>query len=194
MNLIVGLGNPGRRYAATRHNVGWRVMETLRRRWGGPDWRETFQAELAECRPRGRRVALVRPLTYMNRSGGPVSQAAAFWKVAPADVLVVLDDMALPLGRLRLKAGGSDGGHNGLASVLQALGTTDVPRLRAGIGPAPLTDEHVDFVLSPFREGERPAVDRMVDRAADAALCWLTEGLDEAMTRFNRPVPDDGDA
>jgi PTH1 family peptidyl-tRNA hydrolase len=188
MKLIVGLGNPGAKYADTRHNVGWRVAEELARRTGAGAWKEKFGGRVAQARVAGRRLAILEPLGFMNCSGAAVRQAADFWKVEPADLLVVLDDMNLELGRLRLRASGSDGGHNGLASVMEHLGHGGFARLRAGIGPAPPIEQHVDFVLSPFRAEERPAVDRMIEEAADAAECWLRDGLQEAMNRFNGPA------
>jgi PTH1 family peptidyl-tRNA hydrolase len=187
MKLIVGLGNPGAEYAATRHNVGWRVVEELAGRCDEPGWREKFDAAVAEARLADRKVALARPLTYMNRSGLAVRQMVEFWKLEGEDLLVVLDDMNLDLGRLRLRPDGSAGGHNGLESVIQELGHDRFPRLRLGIGPAPGADQHVDFVLSPFAAAERPLVAEAVAQAADACRCWIQSGLQEAMNRFNRP-------
>lgn len=188
MKLIVGLGNPGAKYANTRHNVGWRIAEELARRVGAVAWREKFNGRVAEARVAGERLGVLEPLGFMNCSGVSVRQAMDFWKVEPADLLVVLDDMNLEVGRLRLRPNGSDGGHNGLASVIEHLGHDAFARLRAGTGPAPPIEQHVDFVLSPFAAEERSAVDRMVAQAADAAECWLREGLEEAMNRFNRPA------
>ncbi len=187
MRLIAGLGNPGCRYADTRHNIGWRVAEELARRWDVEAWMRKFGAFVAEARTGGRKVALVRPRRYMNRSGSSVREAMDFWKLEPEGLLVVVDDMDLDLGRLRLRPGGSDGGHNGLASVIAHLGHERFARLRVGIGPAPAQDEHVDFVLSPFAAAERPAVERAIESAADAAECWVQRGLEEAMNRYNRP-------
>jgi PTH1 family peptidyl-tRNA hydrolase len=186
MKLIVGLGNPGPEYAGTRHNVGWRVAEDLALRAGGAGWRAKFDAAIAEVRLADEKVALARPLTYMNRSGMAVRQMTDFWKVVSADLLIVLDDMALDVGRLRLRADGSAGGHNGLASIIQALGHDCFPRLRIGIGPAPQVEQHADFVLSPFTKAEKPLVDEAIIQAADACECWIRHGLPEAMNRFNR--------
>jgi PTH1 family peptidyl-tRNA hydrolase len=188
MKLIVGLGNPGAKYAATRHNVGWRIVEEVARRAGASAWKAKFDGRVAEIRLAGQTVAILEPIVFMNRSGGSVRQAADFWKVEPADLLVALDDLNLELGRLRLRPGGSDGGHNGLASVIEHLGHEAFPRLRVGIGPAPPPEEHAAFVLAPFTADERPAVERAVLGAADAAECWVRDGLDEAMNRFNRPA------
>jgi PTH1 family peptidyl-tRNA hydrolase len=187
MKLIVGLGNPGSQYADTRHNVGWRVIERLACRAGVASWREKFDATVAETQGAGGKVVLARPLTWMNRSGLAVRQMADFWKLEGEDLLVVLDDMALDLGRVRLRPDGSAGGHNGLESVITELGHDRFPRLRVGIGPAPGPEGHADFVLSPFREEERPVIAEVIEQAADAAGCWVSEGLQEAMNRYNRP-------
>lgn len=188
MKLIVGLGNPGPEYAATRHNVGWRVAEGLAVRAGGAGWREKFDAAVAEVRLADEKVALARPLTYMNRSGLAVRPMLDFWKVESGDLLIVLDDMYLDAGRLRLRPDGSAGGHNGLASIIQALGHDRFPRLRVGIGPAPRVEHHADFVLSPFTKAEKPLVDEAIIQAADACECWIRYGLSEAMNRFNGTV------
>jgi len=188
MQLIVGLGNPGRPYAGTRHNIGWRVAEAVADRAGLGPWREKFDALLAEGPRRGRKVAVARPTTFMNESGRSVRQMVDFWRLDPADLLVIVDDMALDLGRLRLRAAGSAGGHNGLASIVAHVGHEAFARLRVGIGPAPERDDHVDFVLGPFSKEEQPAVAEAVAQAVDAALVWLDRGVEAAMNQFNRPV------
>jgi PTH1 family peptidyl-tRNA hydrolase len=190
MKLIVGLGNPGCRYEATRHNVGWRVADTLAARGGAAAWREKFDAALAEVVLAGQKVALVRPMTYMNLSGIAVRQAMDFWKLGPADVLVLMDDLALEVGRLRVRAAGSAGGHNGLASVLQHLGTDAVTRVRVGIGAAPSPEEGADYVLAPFTPAEQPVIEEALERAADAAECWVAKGTEATMNRFNRAEQD----
>ncbi len=207
MKLIVGLGNPGPRYAATRHNVGWRVAEMLAARAGAGPWREKYDAAVAEAHWGGRKVALARPLAYMNNSGLPVRQLTDFWKVESADLLVVSDDLALDLGHIRLRGDGSAGGHRGLESIIAHLGHDQFGRLRVGIGPcsarqdggratqgeaepAPPPAEHAAFVLSEFTAAERPVIEAAIARAADAVECWMTEGLQEAMNRFNRPQED----
>jgi len=194
MKLIVGLGNPGARYAETRHNVGWRVAEELAGRTGAGPWKEKFGARVTEARRGGEKVVVAQPLTYMNRSGIAVRLVVDFWKVANTDLLVVMDDLALELGRIRLRSGGSDGGHNGLESVIAHLGSEAFPRLRVGIGPGPVAEEQADFVLAPFAEAERPVIAEAITRAADAAECWTTEGLEAAMNRFNPagPTPETG--
>jgi PTH1 family peptidyl-tRNA hydrolase len=192
MKLIVGLGNPGSRYAATRHNMGWRVAEALAVRMGADSWREKLDAAVAETLWHGRKVILARPLTFMNLSGLAVRQLADFWKVETRDILVVSDDLALEAGRIRLRPRGSDGGHNGLESVIAHLGTEEFARLRVGIGPAPPAAEHAAFVLSEPAASEKPALAEAIERAADAAECWITHGLAEAMNRFNLPAGQAG--
>lgn len=186
MRLIVGLGNPGPRYADTRHNMGWRVAEALAARAATGPWKEKFDAAVSEGPWHGTKVVLARPLTFMNHSGLAVRQMLEFWRLEASDLLVIVDDMAIDLGRIRLRTEGSDGGHNGLASVIAHLGHDRFARLRVGIGPPPPPEEHVEFVLAPFAKGERPAVAEAVERAADAAECWMTQGPEEAMNRFNR--------
>ncbi len=186
MKLIVGLGNPGPEYAETRHNAGWRVAARLAERAGVGRWREKFSAFCAETRVEEEKVVLMRPVTYMNRSGRSVRSALDFWKMEIENLLVIVDDMHLDLGRLRIRPDGSAGGHNGLASVAEAVGREDYPRLRLGIGPAPAPEEHVSFVLGPFRPEERGEADAMIERAADAAQCWIRDGLEEAMNRYNQ--------
>jgi len=190
MHLIVGLGNPGPEYAETRHNVGWRVAERLAERAGAGRWRERFEALLIETRLAGRPVLLARPMTYMNESGRVVRRLVEFWKLEADRLLVVVDDLALGLGRLRLRPEGSAGGHKGLVSVAEHLGHGAYPRLRVGIGPLPEGWDGADFVLGRFTKAERPVVERAVQRAADAAEVWLAEGIEAAMNRFNGPAGD----
>jgi len=188
MKLIVGLGNPGREYAATRHNVGWRVAEALAGRAGLESWREKFEALLAEGRLAGQRIVLARPVTYMNESGRAVRPMMDFWKLEPANLLVALDDMALDLGRIRLRPAGSAGGHNGLESIVRHLGHERFARLRVGIGPPPSAEAGADYVLTRFAEDEQATIDEAVRRAADAAETWIRTGLEAAMNRFNQAV------
>jgi PTH1 family peptidyl-tRNA hydrolase len=192
--LLVGLGNPGRRYEGTRHNVGFdavdRILESFGGRWGK---RDDVAAE-AEAEIEGRPVTFMKPLTYMNLSGEPVSAWARAHSIERTEVLVYLDDMALPLGKLRLRERGSDGGHRGLASVLSSLGGTDVPRVRIGIRP-PGTEggeagieELADFVLAPFTAEERPVVDEVLLRVVSATRMILSEddgGMRKAMSLYN---------
>lgn len=197
MRFVVGLGNPGRRYAPTRHNVGFRVVAEVHRRWGfGPE-RDAFDGLAADGRCRrgdaARRVMLFRPMTYMNDSGSAVRKMVDYYKSGREDLLVVLDDMALPLGRLRARAGGSAGGHKGLADVLRALGSPDVARLRLGIGAPPGRMDPTDFVLGCFTEAEADAVGPAVQMAADAVEDWVFGGTTFVMERYNRRPEADPD-
>jgi PTH1 family peptidyl-tRNA hydrolase len=194
--LVVGLGNPGRRYADTRHNLGWRVIDELARAWRLEDEKVRCGGLLlaggAVTRKRAQRpsgnVQLFKPLTYMNESGCAVADLVRECGVDLRDILVVLDDLNLPLGLLRMRAGGSAGGHRGVESVMLHLGTEEFPRLRLGIGPLPAEGPGRDFVLSPFEPEEVPLVERLIEQAARAAECWVKEGLEAAMCRYNGPV------
>jgi PTH1 family peptidyl-tRNA hydrolase len=182
--LVVGLGNPGREYAGTRHNVGFMVAEELARRTGG-SWRGKFSGELAEVRLDGMRLALLRPQTFMNESGRSVAAAVRFLKVEPEDLLVVHDEVDLDPGRLQVRLGGGLAGHNGLRSVAQQVGSPDFARLRIGVGRPERGDPRpvADFVLSEFP----PELDvgALVSRAADAVESVAREGLEEAQNRYN---------
>lgn len=187
MKLLVGLGNPGRRYAGTRHNVGSDAVERLAERAAIPLSQRRFHGRFGRGSLRAADVALLLPETYMNRSGLAVAEALRFLPLEdPArDLLVVYDDADLPLGRLRLRARGSDGGHRGLASVLEALGSRDIPRLRLGVGRPPARIDTVDWVLTPFAPEEREAAAAMRDAAADALESFVEEGIEVAMNRHN---------
>jgi len=191
--VVVGLGNPGRKYARTRHNVGFRVAEALAQRWAmGPE-RKAFDGLFREARveaPREiggppRRVMLLRPLTYMNRSGRAVAALTKYYRIAGEDVLVVLDELALPPGRLRLRTSGSAGGHKGLADVLAAMGDQAVGRLRIGIGPTPAHLDGVEFVLRPFEENELEAIQQAIAWAVDAAEEWVFRPPGDVMAKYN---------
>jgi len=187
---VVGLGNPGRQYEKTRHNVGFRVLDELRRRWGLGQGRAGFQGLLWQTRvaraDQRAKVTLLAPMTYMNLSGRSVGELAAFYRALPPDVLVVLDDMALALGRLRARADGSAGGHNGLIDVLSALGTNEVPRLRIGIGAPVGFADPKDYVLSVFRPDELEAVEQAIRLAAEAVEDWVFHGIEYVMSKYNR--------
>lgn len=185
MKLIVGLGNPGRRYRGTRHNVGWEVIARLAGRAAIRVNEDEGFAEVGRGTIGGRRVLLARPFTYMNVSGEAVRDLRRRHRLRPEDILVVVDDIDLPLGRLRLRAGGSAGGHNGLRSVIEALGTTEFPRLRVGIGRPPEGTDPAEFVLTRFTSEEAPVAQASIERAADAVELAITEGLTAAMNRFN---------
>ena len=185
--VCAGLGNPGSEYEETRHNVGFMVVQELARRHGARFTLRAGVAGTARCTIGGAAVVLVKPLTYMNNSGEALLEALAECGVLPDRLLVVVDDLALALGALRLRPAGSHGGHNGLRSVIGALGTQQFPRLRCGIGvtPPPPRESTADFVLSPFRKEERSAAAAMVLRAADAAEAVAASGLAAAMNEFN---------
>lgn len=187
MKLIVGLGNPGRRYRLTRHNVGWEVIARLSARTGIPVDQEDGFSQVGRGSIEGTRVILARPQTYMNVSGEAVRELRRRHRLRPQDILVVVDDLDLPLGRLRLRASGSDGGHNGLKSIIDALGTTDFPRLRIGISRPPEGVDPADHVLTRFSAEEQPVIDAALDRAAEAAAAFVTGGVERAMNRFNPP-------
>jgi PTH1 family peptidyl-tRNA hydrolase len=182
--LVAGLGNPGREYERTRHNVGWLVLDELARRHGG-SWRSKFSGSLAEVRLGDARLALLKPETYMNESGRSVGAAARFFKVEPEQLLVVHDDVDLEPGRLQARAGGGLAGHNGLRSLAQQLGSQDFLRLRIGVGRPGRGDQRSvsDWVLSPFAPEED--VEALVARAADAVEAVAAEGLDRTQARFN---------
>lgn len=184
--LIVGIGNPGPDYARTRHNVGFRVVEVLAKRWGVRRDEARFQSIFAVTRINGNSVGLLKPLTYVNLSGASVQAAVQKLKLPLERLLIVLDDVNLPLGKLRLRPKGSDGGHKGLRSILHALQTDAVPRLRIGVGIPPKGEDLVAFVLSPFAPEEEPLIADAIEKAADAVQVWLTEGMDVAMQKFNR--------
>ncbi len=187
MKLIVGLGNPGKKYAGTRHNVGFEVVDRLAARWGVDLRTEKFHGFFGAGSFRGERVALVKPLTFMNLSGQAVAAVGTFYKLELDDLLVIVDDLALPVGQLRLRQRGSSGGHNGLQDISNRLGTSDWCRLRVGIGE-PIGDS-VSWVLGRFHESELPQMASSMDRAADAAECWMTDGVELSMTRFNGEDP-----
>ena len=184
--LIVGLGNPGGQYDNTRHNAGFLVADELARRGGFSIQRARFKALTAAAELGGQGVLVMKPTTYMNLSGEAVGEAARFYKLTPDRVLVVSDDVDLPLGKLRLRAGGSAGGHNGLKSVIQHLGTDQFPRLKVGVGGKPHPDyDMADWVLSKFQGEDKKLMDDTVKRAADAVECLLKDGPQKAMNRFN---------
>lgn len=186
LRLVVGLGNPGRRYQGTRHNAGFLVVEELRRRAGSPDETERAGAMRSAAPLGDREVVLLRPVEYMNRSGGPMKAAMSRSGIQPDEVLVVSDDFWLSFGTLRLRRSGSHGGHNGLRSIFESLGTNEVPRLRVGIGPAPEGADQAEFVLEPFTRAERAGLDEVIGRAADCVETVAREGLQSAMNRYNR--------
>jgi PTH1 family peptidyl-tRNA hydrolase len=191
MKLIVGLGNPGQRYARTRHNVGFDAVDLLAARLGWA-WDTRRSRTVLASGPLGTdKLLLAKPQTYMNESGVAVAELVRFYKLDPAtDLLVVCDDLDLPLARVRVRGRGAAGGQHGLESTIQQLGTNTFARVKIGVGrPAQGRDANVDFLLSKPRGDERIELDAAVERAAEAALCWASEGLEAAMNRFNADIP-----
>lgn len=183
IGLVVGLGNPGGTYARTRHNVGFMVIDQLARMFRVSVSRRQGEALTGEISVRGRRVLLAKPQTYMNLSGHAVGALAGLRRLVPEEILVISDDMDLPFGRLRLRPGGGAGGHRGLASIIETLGTDRFPRLRVGIGRGP---EAVEHVLGGFAPAEEAVLDRVLEAAAQAVLTACADGLDRAMNLYNR--------
>ena len=186
MKLIVGLGNPGNEYAQTRHNVGFFVLDALCKKLDASDWREKFNALVAEARTNGEKILLAKPLTYMNNSGLAVGQIRDFYKLDCADIAVAHDDMDLSVGKVRIRAKGSSGGHNGIKSIIAALGSEEFARFRIGIGhPAKnhVTNAHV---LTPFNDEEREAILPAVEHIASAVECFIEHDINTAMNRFNK--------
>ncbi len=182
--LVVGLGNPGPQYAGHRHNVGFQVVDVLARRHG-VRFRGRRRALVAEGTIAGRAVVVAKPLTFMNLSGEAVAELVRAYAITPARLLVVYDDMDLPLGKLRLRPRGGSGGHRGMASVIRALGTDAVPRLRVGIGRPPPHVDPATYVLRDFSPQEEEVMEIVRQEAADAVDVWLAEGIQVAMDRFN---------
>jgi PTH1 family peptidyl-tRNA hydrolase len=205
MKLVVGLGNPGKEYAGTRHNIGFEVLDHLAAKLGFTGSPSEFDRQ---ARTKfdglaldgtvylpgggGGKLLLLKPATYMNLSGRSVQAAMAFYQLAPADVMVVLDDLALPAGKIRLRPGGSDGGHNGLKDIQRALGTIQYPRLRLGIDPPPQFVPGRDYVLGKFSEAQRDPMRQAIARAGDAIVTWVDKGLERAMSAFNADDPKEG--
>lgn len=188
MKLVFGLGNPGGQYDRTRHNVGFAVVDRLLLRHApGAVAKARFQSAAYECEFGGERCLLLKPTTYMNRSGHAVGEAVRFFKIEPrAALLVVTDDLYLPCGTIRLRPSGGSGGHNGLADIQRVLGSDEYPRLRVGIDPVPAFMDQSDYVLGRFTDEQRVLVEPALDRASQAVEAFVTRGLDAAMNSFNR--------
>jgi PTH1 family peptidyl-tRNA hydrolase len=184
MKVVVGLGNPGPRYDGTRHNVGFAVVDLLARSPRASRFQTRFQAQVAELVEDGDKVLLVKPETFMNLSGHSVRQVLDFYQLPPEALLVVCDDINLPLGKLRARAKGTHGGHNGLRDIQNHLGTTEYARLRIGVD-APKADDAVDHVLGRFRAAERAVMEDATIRAAQAVAVWVTRGIAACMNEFN---------
>lgn len=188
--LIVGLGNPGREYANTRHNVGFMALEGLAGRWRA-SWKteKKFQSRMARVDQDGRRCLLCEPQTYMNLSGEAVAAVMNFYRLTPERLLVVVDDADLPFGEIRMRADGSSGGHHGLESIEAHLGTRQYPRLRIGIGrEANAPREITGYVLGAFRSSDSELLEKVLARARDQIVCWLDEGIGKAMSRYNGKI------
>ncbi len=188
--LVVFLGNPGLRYEGTRHNAGFMAADAFAKKHDLSITRLRFQALTASCTLGGASVLLMKPQTYMNLSGNAVGQAARFYKIPPEHVLVVSDDVSLPVGGLRIRTGGSAGGHNGLKNIISVLGTEDFPRIRMGVGAPPHAEyEMMDWVLSVFHDQDAVDIASAADRAADAVECFIAEGPEKAMNRYSQKKP-----
>jgi PTH1 family peptidyl-tRNA hydrolase len=186
MKIIVGLGNPGREYAATRHNVGFMVVNELARRANAEGTKKRFRSEIREGRLRDQRIVLVAPQTYMNLSGHAVREVINWYHASLEDVLIVFDDMDIPFGQLRIRPSGTAGGHNGLKSIVEQLGTTEIPRLRVGIGRARTAAR--SHVLSRFSPEEERALPDLIRTVCDAIELWIVDGMSKSMNVINRKI------
>jgi PTH1 family peptidyl-tRNA hydrolase len=184
IKIIVGLGNPGKEYADTRHNIGFRVIDLLAVKLQVAVNRRKFKARFGWGQLGNKKLILLKPWQFVNRSGEAVAKAMAFYKLGIGDLLVVSDDMALAVGVIRLRKKGSAGGHNGLADIIEKLGTENFNRLRVGIGSQKFCSD-VDYVLSRPTDAERPLLREMIEKAAEAALCWVERGIEVASNRYN---------
>lgn len=184
--LIIGLGNPGLRYARTRHNAGFAVVERIAGKSG--EWKDHRLASISPVQIDGTAVMLVRPLTYMNLSGKAVEVLLSHWNLDIEDMLVIHDDLDLPVGSIRLRPGGGSGGHKGVQSIIDSLQCQSFARLRIGIGRPPAGEDVVDYVLKPFSPEERSVLEGVWELAADAACCWVKMGIETAMNRYNRRI------
>ena len=185
--LVVFLGNPGLRYEGTRHNAGFMAADAFSQKHDVRISRARFRALTAQCGIGGDQVLLMKPQTYMNLSGEAVGQAARFYKIPPEHILVLSDDITLPIGALRIRTKGSSGGHNGLKNIIEVLGTDAFPRIRIGVGSPPHPDyDTIDWVLSVFRDQDAEDMAEAASRAADAAECYIAEGPEKAMNRYSQ--------
>jgi PTH1 family peptidyl-tRNA hydrolase len=185
MKLIVGLGNPGRRYEGTRHNVGYVVLAQLGRRFGTSSPKVRFSGECMEADLEGQKALLLSPTTYMNLSGTSVLAVMDFYKLPLEELLVICDDLSLPLGKLRFRARGASGGHKGLEDIIRRLGTEEFSRLRIGIGSPPEGWDASDYVLARFTESEQAEMEKAIERAVEGVLVWAREGIEASMNRYN---------
>lgn len=184
--LIVGLGNPGPEYAKTRHNCGFRALDILAQKLGCKVDKGKFEGLYGQTTYEGHKLFLLKPLTYMNLSGRSVLQLSAYFNIPPQRIVVIFDDISLDIGRLRIRSNGSAGGHNGIKSIISQLGSQDFPRVKVGVGAKPNPDfDLADWVLSAFSASEEKSLQAALERAADAALCIVSQGTMEAANRFN---------
>jgi len=190
MRIIVGLGNPGDRHRCSRHNLGFRCADFMSRQWGISFSERRPKALLAIGRRHGQDVVLVKPRTFMNNSGEAMSYLIDRFGVRPSDLLIIYDDMELAVGRIRIRVQGSGGTHNGMRSIVSALQTQEIPRLRVGIGHPPLGQETIPYVLGRFSAEESDPVSRSVNLTANAVDCMLEDDIDEAMNQFNSVQPE----
>ncbi|MCJ7673522.1 MAG: aminoacyl-tRNA hydrolase [Sedimentisphaerales bacterium] len=186
IKMLVGLGNPGSRYAGTRHNLGFMTIDSLAETLGVKVGRRKFGARFGEVEFAGKKLILLKPWQFMNRSGQAVATAVGFYKLPLRDLLVVTDDMSLEPGRIRLRAKGSAGGHNGLADIIEKLGSGEFARCRLGIGESGSQDAY-DYVLDKPSQDQKPLLQEAIDKAKDAVVCWIEFGIERAMNQFNRP-------
>jgi PTH1 family peptidyl-tRNA hydrolase len=186
MKLVVGLGNPGRKYQGTRHNIGYAILAELAKKYGASSPKHKFHGEVMEAEIGGQKALLLSPLTYMNISGLSVSEAKAFYKIPNEEMLVLCDDLNLPLGKLRIRTQGSSGGQKGLDDIIRRLGSENFPRLRMGVGSPPATCDWADFVLSKFFVEEIPQIEQAVRRTVEAVTAWARDGIESCMNQFNR--------
>jgi peptidyl-tRNA hydrolase, PTH1 family len=185
VKLVVGLGNPGRKYEGTRHNVGFAVLNDLARRKNAARPKANFQGEITETQLSNQRILLMWPHTFMNLSGTSVLAARDFYKLDDKELLVVCDDFNIPLTKLRFRSEGSSGGQKGLEDIVERLGSEAVPRLRIGVGPVPPNWDPADFVLSRFTKEELPTIESIIGRAADAVEDWVDQGIESCMNKYN---------
>ncbi|MBI5071704.1 aminoacyl-tRNA hydrolase [Candidatus Falkowbacteria bacterium] len=190
MKIIIGLGNPGEKYENTRHNIGFAVVSSFKFQVSSfPDWKinKKFNSEISEGKINGEKIILLKPHTFMNNSGQAVAVATNFYKVKPADILIIHDDIDLPLGKMRVKKDGSSGGHRGIESIITALGTNNFPRLKIGVGPKerPKNFDAANFVLKKFGKGEEKTLNLIIKKATEAVAVILSDGVQEAMNKFN---------
>lgn len=193
MNVLVGLGNPGRKYVGTRHNVGFELIAEMGRRFGADRPKSRFDAEFSEVQCAGRRLLLLAPQTFMNASGRSVRQLVDFYQIPIPSLLVACDDINLPLGRLRIRAAGSSGGQKGLQDIIRHLGTDEFARLRIGVDRPPEQMDSADYVLGRFGSRERETIERTIAQAADVVELWVTSGLPAAMNRYNAAATKDSE-